>query len=70
MKEKLVHNRQKADYALIIGRLPIIEKRPIIGRLIGLTDSSAHLYYLYFFHLAFGLVLLILLRVLLYSKQH
>ena len=35
MKEKLVHNRQKADYALIIDRLPIIEKRPIIGRLIG-----------------------------------
>ena len=25
MKEKTVLNRQKADYALIIGRLPIIE---------------------------------------------
>ena len=37
MKEKPVHNRQKADYALIFGRLPIIEKRPInrVNRLIG-----------------------------------
>ena len=44
MKEKNVHNRQKADYALIIDRLPIIEKRPInrVNRLIGssLIDMS------------------------------
>ena len=37
-KWKLSNNRQTSDYALTIGRLPIIEKLPIIGRLIGQTD--------------------------------
>ena len=37
-KWKLSNNRQTADYALTIGRLPIIEKLAVIGRLIGQTD--------------------------------
>ena len=32
---KLGNNRETADNASTIGRLPIIEKLPIIGRLIG-----------------------------------
>ena len=36
---KVCNNRQMADYALTICRLPILEKLSIISRLISQTDS-------------------------------